>query len=241
MGLEELVAVLLDPSTGICPGADTSLIFASSIGYLNVVNLLLQHGARVDSTVKNECVDSGNITALAVACMVGDLSLAKVLIENGADIHDQVLAATPPLHAAAAFGHLELVCFLLNEGVNINGRDSIGRTPCHLAAQHPLSVDSIQYLVDAHCDLELADDDGQNALHYAAIFFEPETIQLLLDSGADASAKNSKGQTARILLEQELSTPTRYQNSEGQELAQQLIQRLLQLEQEVAASAKNGH
>lgn len=91
------------------------------------------------------------------------------------------------------------------------------------------------------CDMELTDNNGQNALHYAANLCCLETIQLLLDRGADASVKNNKGETARNLHEQQL--PTLAPNFGGPrypEISQQVRKRLLQLERKAAASATNG-
>lgn len=51
LGLEELVAVLHDPSTATCPVVDRSLAQVSYGGSLNTVKLLLQYGARVNLTV----------------------------------------------------------------------------------------------------------------------------------------------------------------------------------------------
>ena len=244
LGVEELVAVLLDRRTGSCPDTDTSLVFAASKGHLNVVKLLLSDGVRVDSTVKIESLCAGTITALSAACKVGHLPVVKALIKNGADIHGQALATLPPLHAAIAGGNPDLVHFLLKEGVNINCRDSTGQTACHMVARY-YSDDMMKILLDAHCELELTDHEGWSALHRTASNTSFELIELLLDRGADASTKNVKGETARNLLEQQLSSCTSADligliiayGSEHSELAQQLIQRLLQLEQKSVTSA----
>ena len=235
LGIEELVDVLLDHSTGSCPGPDTSLIFASSKGHMNVVKLLLLHGARVDSTMEESSV---KFTALGEACIMGNLSVMKILIENGAKIYDQS-TDRPLLHLAATLCHSDMVYFLVEEGANINGRDSDGRTPCHAAARSG-RVDTVKYLLDAHCDLELTDNDGQSVLHHAARLSRLDTIQLLLYRGADASAKNNKGETARNLLEQHLPDLVSKGIVRDLEKPQQVIQKLLQLEQMSAASATNS-
>ena len=234
MGLEELVTVLLDYRTGFCPELETSLILASYKGYLNVVKLLLIPGVTVDSTVQTEGILDGRITALSVACTFGNLPVARVLIENGADIHDQALATLPPFHAAVAHENSDLFNFLLKEGVDINSRDSIGQRACHVVAKYSI-VDAVKYLLDAHCDLDLTDNNRQNARYHAAAYVRLDTIQLLLDRGADASAKNNKVETARNLLARHLSTL----EPQILESAQRLMHRLLQLEKNLSSLATN--
>ena len=237
LGLEELVNVLLDHGTGSCPGLDRSLVFASEKGHLKVVELLLQYGARADVVVKIlEKFDGEMTTALAMTCRSGHLSVAKCLVENGADIHFEASGALTPLHSAAFHNNLVMIEFFLKEGVNSNARDLAGQTACHYAAWSG-SVESVKRLLDAQCDLKLTNDTGQTVLHYAVDGFPPkaEMIELLLDRGADASAKDKNGETARNVLEGKWLAS----NLESREKLQQLALRMFQMEQNSCGSAKN--
>ena len=238
LGLEKLVIVLLDHSTGSCPGLDSSLVLASNRGHLNVVKLLLQYEVQVDSMVELDRIwHIAPTTALAEACSGGHLSVAKILVENGADIHGGALQM-PPLYYAASMGHHTLIDFLLKEGVDPNARNLQGETACHSAAYYG-SVDSVKCLLDAHCDLELRDNEGQTVLHWAADPYIPdsETIGLLLDRGADASAKDKKGRTARMILENRSNH--HWHRLDNDKSLQLLIQRLLQMEQSSSAPISN--
>lgn len=61
-----------------------------------------------------------------------------------------------PMHAAAVLGTATDISALASAGHEIEGRDKLGRTPCHLAAIAD-NVKNIQALVDlgAHLEVEL--------------------------------------------------------------------------------------
>lgn len=238
LGLKELLIVLLDRSTGSCPGLDSSLVLASCRGHLKIVNLLLQHGVQVDSTIETEANwPHGPTTALAEACKGGHLSVAKFLIEKGADIHGGAFVYWSPLLCAVSYEHPTLVDFLLKEGVYPDAWDSHGRTACHWAAWTG-NIDSVKSLLDAHCDLELRDDKGRTALHWAADISYPhiDMIELLLERGADASAKDERGRTARNILENRMPDFERAQGADYVKSLHPLVQRLLRLEELSSAS-----
>lgn len=100
---EALVTVLLDRSIGSCSGLSISLVFASYGGHLNVIKLLVHHGALIDSKLPDEGLDVlCTVSAPEGACRRGHLPVAEFLIENGADIHGRQTAVLPPIHAAAS-------------------------------------------------------------------------------------------------------------------------------------------
>lgn len=196
-GLEELVAVLLDHKTGSCPGLDISLFFASQSGAIKVVNLLLRYGAQVNVPVDVEKSRSGLSireanTALSTACKKGHLLVAKVLIENGANIYDGNL---PPMYAAALANEPIMVDFLLKEGINVNARDSRKQTALHYAASYN-SVGVFKLLLDAHCDLDLQDKDGRTAIQLAVSSSRVGMVKKLLDAHCDSDRKDDRGETA---------------------------------------------
>ena len=204
LGLEDLVAVLLDTRTRPFPVSDISVTFASYKGNLNVVRQLIQNGGAVDSAFPN-AFSSGTISPLESACVRGHLAVAEFLIEHGADIYGRSSAEHPPIHAAAISENTDLINLLLKKGVNANARNQAGWTACHQAGSRDLT-ETVRFLIDAGCDLELKDDNGRTVL-LTCCHSNFDMIKLLLDRGADACAKDKKGKTLRHKLEENLQQP----------------------------------
>jgi ankyrin repeat protein len=92
----------------------TALQAASKGGHLEIVQLLLNHGA--DVNIRRG--DSG--TALQAASAIGYLEIVQLLLNHGADDNIQGEYYGTALQAASARGHLEIVQLLLNHGADIN-------------------------------------------------------------------------------------------------------------------------
>ena len=198
LGLEDLLDILLDRRIGPYPNLDSSLVFASSTGRLNVARLLLQHGAAIDGTISYE--SKSTKSALESACMGGHLAVVEFLMENGAGIHGRNTPSFPPIHTAALWNNPDIIDLLLKKGVHVNARDSREETACHVAA-HYGCIGSTRCLIDAGCDLELRNNNGDTVLLTCGQSSYPETINLLLDRGANARAKNKKGKTLLNIFE----------------------------------------
>ena len=52
-------------------------------------------------------------------------------VENGADCDSETKAGYTPLHVAAHFGQLNMVKFLLGQGVRVDVQNELGYTPLH--------------------------------------------------------------------------------------------------------------
>ena len=102
-------------------------------------------------------------------------------------------------------GALARITQLLNDGANINGADSIGRTPLMHAVI--LGVPQVFYLiVDHHPDVNAQDNEGRSALMWAAT---PSNVNkydlaeyLLEEPGIIVNSVNKQGQTAMDIDEE---------------------------------------
>lgn len=68
-----------------------------------------------------------------------------------------------PIHAAASYGHIELLKLLIAKGGDINIQDNDGDTPLH----HCEDLETAKLMVEQFkCDWKLKNGEGQTALEY---------------------------------------------------------------------------
>lgn len=181
LSLQHTLTVPCTLSSCCCP--------AASQGFLDVLQLLLVHGAAVNAAAAD------NTLPLHAAAFRGHTAVVQLLLDRRAAI-DGVPAlpmqftTVTPLHHAAAQGHLDVVRLLLDRGAAINGlpADGVGMTPLHAAAfagrRHV-----VQLLIERGADVTAAAADHSTPLHMAASQGHAEVVQLLLMHGADATAE----------------------------------------------------
>ncbi len=182
----------------------TPLHIAAREGHLEIVQLLLAHGADVDT------IDDFGRNPLNVAATEGYTEVAMYLARNGAginlesasalgwlDVVERILAKHPkllnarvnsrgltPLHVAAEFGHRNVAEYLLNRGADIEARTEGGLTPLHTAAWEG-HRDVADCLLSHGANIEALLDEG-TPLDCAAAFGHEEVARLLLAKGAKA-------------------------------------------------------
>jgi ankyrin repeat protein len=115
----------------------------------------LESGVDVDIVCERAKNGDGGNTALWYAAQgpwPGGLAVAKVLLDAGADINRQCEHGRTALHMAAAWGHLELVKYLLANFADPSIRDAENMTP-PMVARHGYS--SIRVTHDQRRDVHL--------------------------------------------------------------------------------------
>jgi ankyrin repeat protein len=97
----------------------TALHLAAMNGHLEIVKLLLEHGADVNAKTK----EGYGYTALHSAASNGHLEIVKLLLEHGADVNAKTkYGGYTALHSATMNGHLEIVKLLLEHGADVNAK-----------------------------------------------------------------------------------------------------------------------
>lgn len=76
---------------------------------------------------------SEKMTPLHIACQRNWRSIAKFLIEHGADVHALNVIERTPLHFAAEVGRCEIAVLLLKAGARLDALDLLGWSPRQIA------------------------------------------------------------------------------------------------------------
>ena len=104
-------------------------------------------------------------TPLYFAAVSDSLSVAELLLSNGADVMGGPSRRTP-LHAAAGNDSLGVAALLVANGADVNATDYSGNTPLFDAAQEN-AVSVVQYLIEQGADVNIKNDDNVTALNMA--------------------------------------------------------------------------
>ncbi|XP_039262722.1 fibronectin type 3 and ankyrin repeat domains 1 protein-like isoform X2 [Styela clava] len=169
----------------------TPLMNASQKGFLNVVNILLEHGADV------EAKNASGKNSLMLACFIGNLEIVKRLRLSGAswDVMDR--GGSTPVHWAVDSGNPELVEWMVSDGAKIGIRDrTAGWTPllrcCALSGNKKIA----HSLIKMGSNVNASDEDGKTPLMIAALNGHTDLVKELVTYGANVDAKNKYGKSA---------------------------------------------
>ena len=113
------------------PDGFTALALASYLGQKESAEYLLDKGADLDASAKNET----GYTALTGAVSQNHNEVAKLLLKKGANVNHQYEGGFTPLMHAAFAGNVELVNLLLENGADPNARNGEGKTPLTFARE----------------------------------------------------------------------------------------------------------
>ena len=151
-------------------------------------------GVPVDSNP--QALNAGNILVpLAYTARVGDLALARILLQNKADINVHDDLGYTPLHSTALAANAEMVKLLLENGADPNIKDKLGNTPLLVYGQ--LYEPQISELLLAHkADVNARNEEGLTSLSVAVEAPNGELVELLLKNGAEVNAADKYGRTA---------------------------------------------
>ena len=157
---------------------DTGLMRASSIGHIEIINLLINAGADVNA--QNE----ESATALIEASYIhNNLEVIRLLINAGANVNAQDYDGNTPVIIASQRGNLELLGLLINSGANVNAQDYDGNTPVIIASKMG-NIELLELLINAGADPNIKNKENKTALTYASNNRHTEIVNLLRQAGA---------------------------------------------------------
>ncbi|XP_070166423.1 L-asparaginase isoform X1 [Polyergus mexicanus] len=139
-------------------------------------------------------------TVLHIACCEGDINVVRRLLKMGANVHIKDRFNRTSLTDAIEYDRHEIIKVLLQCGAHLHDNALlIGERMCTAAAIG--NTKRLQSYLLAGVDLSQKDVSGRTPLHFAALHNHTETIEFLLDHGADPRCIDMLGQTAAELAE----------------------------------------
>jgi hypothetical protein len=158
----------------------TALQEAADRSYIEIVKLLLDHGANVNSANplgtrgERKCGKPrdfiNNSSPLMLAAWNGDMEIASLLVEHGADVNQAAIE------------------------IDRKGHEIDGQTPLMYAAEEG-NVAMMNMLVSRGARVNQVDAGGITALFHAVWSGRPDSVKALLALGADKNVKDKDGQT----------------------------------------------
>ena len=175
----------------------TPLHLAAQRGHLEVVELLVRHGAELDAE------DALGSTPLLEAVSGAHADVAHMLLGRGADASNGDSNGRTPLHSAAAQDSLELAELLLTHNARVEAKDADGWTPLLQA----IAADARRVsacLLRHGADIGARDSSGQTVLHLAARLHSASLLRALVAQPGCPSvhATDATGRTALDVAEE---------------------------------------
>ena len=131
---------------------------------------------------------------LHLAARNGDMKLARLLIDKGADINAEDGWRRTPLHWATENCHTDLVKLLIDKGAEVNAKDDWQQTPL-LWAVDAGHTDLAKLLIEKGANVNLGDSWGITPIYIAAYHGNTDLTRLLIAKGADVTATDKHGRT----------------------------------------------
>lgn len=177
-GQLELIEALLDRGARLSPDTLTA---AAAKGQIEAMVLLLDRGIEVDRPDR--------LGRTPIQAAAGCLEALQLLLNRGAPLME---CDGPALRQAVMADNLGALDFLLRRGVG----DTAGQEPTlHLAAMMDRTLVISRLLAETEVDIDVRYLGGRTPLHRAAESGSGGAIELLIQAGAQVEARDDTGAT----------------------------------------------
>ncbi|XP_055603232.1 transient receptor potential channel pyrexia [Uranotaenia lowii] len=170
----------------------TPLHVATAHGFIECMQLLLEYGADARSQYGQK-----KVTSLHLAASDNYLDCVKLLIAAGADIDARNRDQQTPLHLACLSQCHETLTYLIEQKADVHAVYRDGRTALHASiVKESRCWDCTLSLLKAKVDVNRPDNFGYTPLHIAALNEFSSCAFLLIEYGADITARTNGGVSA---------------------------------------------
>jgi hypothetical protein len=106
-------------------------------------------------------------TPLHYAACHGHIEIARLLLQNGAEVNAKCNGGSTPLHSAAAHGHVEILHLLVENGADLEAQANNGSRALHYTAFHGHLPFTQELISRYHVDINSRENNGTTALTFA--------------------------------------------------------------------------
>ncbi|XP_070598882.1 death-associated protein kinase 1 [Erythrolamprus reginae] len=164
-------------------------LIASGCGNIQMLQLFLKRGARVDVQ------DKAGSNAIYWASRHGHIETLKFLHTSKCPLDVRDKSGETALHVASRYGHVDVVQYLCSIGSNPNFQDKEEETPLHCAAWHGYFLVT-KALCKAACNVNIKNKEGETPLLTASARGYHDIVECLAEHGADLDATDKDGHIA---------------------------------------------
>lgn len=171
---------------------EAPLHIAAEMGFAECLKALLDHGADVRAQMGHK-----RNTALHLAADDDFVDCIKLLLDAGANVNARNSDDQTPLHIACLSQGVESLELLIACGADVNATYRDGRTALHATiVKETSSWDCTRILLESKVDVNRADNFGYTPLHIAALNEFSTCAFMLIEHGADITARTNGGVSA---------------------------------------------
>ena len=149
----------------------TSVIAAASNGYIEVVTLLTQRGAKAEALPMSSR-ETLSLDVFGESSQQLSIQESEFLETGSAELYELI--------SASIEGRLSRVSQMLNQGMDVNQRDEAGRTALMEASAFG-RFGVVVRLINAGADINLRDNQGITSLMLATLEGRERVVKLLID------------------------------------------------------------
>jgi len=162
----------------LSPMLHTPLSTATEANNIDIVNLLLDKGAKVNRRFHH------GYTVLMRAAYLGYIDIVKALVDKGADINAISETNETALICAITSAKLDVINYLIDKGADIKLGKGNEFLPLRLAVLQNDKT-QVENLLNGGADVNAKDSKGKTALYWSAKLGNKEMSDYLIANGAD--------------------------------------------------------